>query len=183
MKQYKPLLYSLFSMVLISSCITIPRINKKDSRNNQFSQQLQNFMAVKHPQKIDTSFKQSKSDTTWGPLILELDTSFHLITGENLNREDSILYTSDTLYFKHVSHQKFPVYHQYVYIHDTVTNAIINHSEVDALSSYLKASRDSTSTFQLKYSQSKSAGLIKLFIAIGLGLLLIVGIILYIQKR
>lgn len=218
MKNYKLFLYSLFSMVLVSSCITVPRIDKKDSRNNQFSQQLQNFMAVKHPQKIDTSFKQIKSDTIWGPLILDTNIAFgnwrFLLNshGEgfyikpDLNKipypEDSFSYppgrsdmglnggdslqviTFDTVMFPHIKPPCVPkIYHQYIYIHDTVTNAVINHSEVDALSSYLKVSRDSISMFQLKYSQSKSAGLIKLFIAIGLGLLLIVGIILYIQKK
>ena len=59
---------SLFSMVLVSSCITVPRIDKKDSKNNQFSGKLQDWMAVKHPQKIDTTIKQSKSDTTWGSI-------------------------------------------------------------------------------------------------------------------
>lgn len=231
MKQHNFLL-SLFSMVLVSSCITVPRIDKKDSRNNQFSQQLQNFMAVKHPQRIDTTFKQSKSDTTWGPLILDTNINFanwRFLIGDSRSgtltqfQLDSIIKklhfptfygeTIDPLYFPSqgegfrypqtvivdsfyyppgqsdmgigggVDPCKPKIYRQYIYIHDTVTNAVINHSEVDALSSYLKASRDSTSTFQLKYSQSKSAGLIKLFIAIGLGLLLILSIILYFQKK
>lgn len=188
MKQYKLLLCSLFSMVLISSCITVSRIDKKDSRNNQFSQQLQNFMAVKHPQKIDTTFKQIRSDTTWGPLILDtlkLGDSMLWKPATNPYRHiNAVEYSVDTFsIINPISTYKPKIYHQYVYIHDTVRLSLINHSEIDALISYLKVSRDSTSIFQLRYSQSKSAGLIKLFIAIGLGLLLIGGIILYIQKK
>lgn len=271
-------LLSLFSMVLVSSCVTISRIDKKDSRNNQFSKELQNFMAVKHPQKIDTTVQQSKSDTTWGPLIPiyhNLDSSYLSNYKEDtftvnlwdttrnyvfrpygaekywkfvplkaigdyhkhINSDGSVWYDNllypidlngdtiipswklDTTGFYtggdpsdtsgHGEYDPRPIvcddttffhvgklshilissstgtanYIRYAYIHDTTKIGYINQSEVNALASYLKSSRDSTSMFQLKYSQSKSSGLIKLFISIGLGLLLIAGIVLYVQKK
>lgn len=67
------LLAALYSMVLVQSCVTVRRIDKKDSRNNQFSTQLQNWMAIKHPQKIDTTAKIISSDTT----ITESDSVFY----------------------------------------------------------------------------------------------------------
>lgn len=74
MKVLKPImLLSLFSTVLWTSCITVQRIDKKDSKSNEFSIQLQDWMAVKHPQRIDTSSKKTTSDTT----ITIIDSSYY----------------------------------------------------------------------------------------------------------
>lgn len=54
----------MFFSLLVQACITVPRIQKKDTRNNGFSTELQNWFYVAHPQKIDTQTKV-KSDTTF----------------------------------------------------------------------------------------------------------------------
>lgn len=215
---------SLFSMVLVSACVTVPRIDRKDSKNNQFSQQLQDWMAVKHPQKIDTTTEQSRSDTTWGPIILVDSTSnINFALGDSVSHNDwdvlppgfswtfihrndtidslyttgrnkgsvldageyggGLIFSNDSILIGLQNPCKPKAYIQYVYIHDTITKLLVNESQIKGFTDQLGASRDSTATFTLKYTQEKSAGLIKLFIAIGLFILLIVSIILYFQKK
>jgi hypothetical protein len=93
---YKQLLAlaALYSMVLVQSCVTVPRIDKKDSRNNQFSTQLQNWMAIKHPQKIDTTAKVISSDTT---IELTTDSTYYTIKYQPYSWEQDI--KSDSIYY------------------------------------------------------------------------------------
>ena len=81
------LLTALYSSILVQSCITIPRIDKKDTRNNQFSQELQDLMATKHPQKIDTVARKVSSDTT----ISEVDSVYY---GSRLTDSPRMIWTS-----------------------------------------------------------------------------------------
>lgn len=118
-------LISLFSVVLMSSCVTMSRIEKKDARNNQFSQELQNFMAVKHPQKIDTSFQQSKSDTTWGPLIID---------------SSSLTFSSK---YRHVNADGSVWYNNLLYLSELQGDTIIFHTDSTTSFSWTKDSTES----------------------------------------
>lgn len=85
------LLFSLFSLVLLSSCITVKRIAKKDARDNQFSQDLIQWMAIVHPQKIDTQVIITADTSPWildtGQLKLRelLDTPLDSLKVDTLN--------------------------------------------------------------------------------------------------
>lgn len=191
MKKLKKLMMlSLFSAVLVQSCITVPRIDKKDSRNNLFSQELQNFMATKHPQKIDTVARKTSSDT----ITNEVDSNWFEIGG--LGKVDQ--YFIDTTKFKlyldaaklafswaaydtvrwkplwfrtkHDTIIKHEIKIRTIAIHDTTYIVVVNNSQIFALETYLQASRDSTNQFILKYTEQKSTSRLRLIWIIGLGI-------------
>lgn len=185
------LLASLSSMVLVQSCVTVPRIDKKDSRNNQFSSQLQNWMAIKHPQKIDTTAKIISSDTT----MTESDSVYYRSILDKPNFTSGILidttkyqpYLDDSvvwkpLYVVHDTIVKNVVKTKTITIHDTVTNTVINSTELNALKTYLQTSRDSTNKYILKYTQQQSTSRARLIWIIILSLILAVGIYFTIKK-
>lgn len=185
------LLASLSSMVLVQSCVTVPRIDKKDSRNNQFSSQLQDWMAIKHPQKIDTTAKIISSDTT----MTESDSVYYgsILSKPNFNSgilidttkyqpylDDSVKWIPLWLFRDTVV--KNVIKTKIITIHDTVTIAVVNSTELNALKAYLQVSRDSTNKFILKYTQATSTSRARLIWIIILSLILAVGIYFTIKK-
>lgn len=68
------MILSLSSLVLVSSCVTVKAIDKKDNTNNQFSLQLKDWFYIKHPPKFDTS-TTVEYDTTQDPNV-QVDTTW-----------------------------------------------------------------------------------------------------------
>lgn len=175
-KKYKLLmLLSLFSF-LASSCITMPRIQKKDARNNQFSFQLQTWFNVAHPQKIDTTTR-TKSDT-----IIEekdsvyLDSLLHNIkvpivytNNGTLPLDSGLLHEPMDMTVTIVKHEVKTITKT---IHDTTFITTVDVSEITAYKTQLQASRDSTNSFILKYTQATSTSRLRLIWIIVLAVLL-----------
>lgn len=191
MKKFQYLiLVSLFS-TLVSGCITVSRVQKKDARNNQFSNQLQNWFYIAHPQKIDSGIKVI-SDTTYDTLYHHLDS---LPLGENNyfwhnegRKEwvDSLSKLIDTSRITDIGSIDLsgdiissgywvspPIYITRT-IHDSIIINKVDVSQLNAYKNSLQTSRDSLNNYMIKYankdSQSSKRLLWVIILSVALGL-------------
>lgn len=185
-------LLSLFSIFLVAGCITVPRIQRKDARNNQFSAQLQNWIYLAHPPNIDTTVQEVEGDT----IMNEHDTiiyrnnidSIGYITTYPLEVTipmtgniifDSDKHTCDTAFWYHPKIiNKVIIKTITRTIRDTIRYTVVDMSAINAYQNQLKASRDSLTNYQILYANQKSKSLNRLIWIIGLSLTL--GLSLYI---
>lgn len=198
MKKILPYFFS----ILVSGCITVPRIQSKDTRNNQFSQKLQNWFYVAHPQKIDTQTKV-KSDTTfeyeydsanasigemgWGDsdssTSLKINNDSILDSSANLHiwgrNKGSIM---GNLIWTTWQAPKPVIKKVIITIHDSITRVVVDHSQADALGNQLKASRDSLTTSTLLVATTKNSSLKRLIWALIASLAALVFLILFLKK-
>lgn len=103
----KKILQSLLLSVILVSCVTIPRIDRKNSRNSVFSKELQDWQKIKYPKTSDTIFLGNNlrlgNELSWdgNQGFLYIDTSiknlWYSIRGEEIGTDtDNILSSSDT---------------------------------------------------------------------------------------
>lgn len=182
-------LLSLFSIFLVTSCVTVPRIQRKDARNNQFSTQLQNWIYLAHPPKIDTGVQKISSDTS----VYESDSTYYVTDSVvyGIEPHDTIAYNDPGIFQLNTNsyHQNPPKIITKVIekiitrtIHDTIMINMLDVSEANALKNDLQAARDSTNNFQKLYSNEKLTALHRLIWIVGLGLALGLSGYLYIKK-
>lgn len=194
----KKIIFSLFSTIFFFGCVTVRKIDKKDSKNNQFSQELQNWFYIKHPQRIDTTTRV-KSDTSYyysdgdsDVLNEKLPNSVYLGKDSIGNSvifmgpfpfDNGIIDGSLTIDSVGSSwHSNGSIWSSYSNkdtlierIRDTVFITTINQSEINALKNSLIASRDSTTTYVLSLANEKNKSLKYLIAIIALSITTFIG--------
>lgn len=158
------LIFSLSSIILLVGCITVKNIDNKDSKNNKFSDDLQLWFAIKHPQKIDSSVTVIH-DTTQDPYV-QVDTAWErwdsLLMGQGviLSPDTSSFYVLKGSAYYQIHKMKFDTLWRadtirgpikvitktvFKYIHDSTIVVKINESQ-------LKAYKTSLDNLTVKYS-------------------------------
>lgn len=187
------LLSTLFS-ILVSGCITVPRIQKKDAKNNQFSQELQNWFYVSHPQNIDTQTKvkadtsiQYLIDTTWLSNITTGGSGDSTYSNEIVH--DSTIYGTwfpvrDTIHYAEIPPTEIKYITKTITktIHDSIFITVVDVSKINALNNQLGIARDSLTKSILLVATKTNGSLKRLIWAIIASLLMLVFLFLFLKK-
>lgn len=193
----KKIIFSLFSTIFFFGCVTVRKIDKKDSKNNQFSQELQNWFYIKHPQRIDTTTRV-KSDTSYyysDSNDSSIDSTYYssgndssvgprlfpdvfmrtfdngIISGDlTIDSVRSGWYSGGSIWSFHSN--KDTLIERII---DTIFITTINQSEINALKNSLITSRDSTTTYVLSLANEKNKSLKYLIAIIALSITTFIG--------
>lgn len=186
-------LVALFS-ILVSGCITVPRIQKKDAKNNQFSQELQNWFYVAHPQNIDTQAKvksdtsiQYFTDTTW---LKDISTGGGADSTYSSEHDSTVYGNVSSIDMGRFITGFTPTKPTIKYItktitktiHDSIFSTVVDVSKINALNNQLGIARDSLTKSILLVATKTSGSLKRLIWAIIASLLALIFLILFLKK-